>query len=382
MSIRLVLGLFGAVVVAAVGASAYDGGWRKFLPFSGRGRRPPPGRGRWPARPQTPAPEEPPQRVMVDDGNGGRVVYGRRWLESRGPQPEVSMPVPKPAPVPIAAGLCMPDEAIDFIVRLPGRQPVVRDQVLGIYRQEESLIERRHRLCGLRFGTSLSVNLDTEAAEGQYSDLVLSVQLADHRGMVTEADLNRITQIGLQIADATQRQPQFSISFEEALARAADLDRFCSAFDMVASISIVAQDPEGFAGNAVHEAAVAEGLEFGDRRIFHFRSDTSHPLFSLANLFKPGDFDPLAWATFRTRGLALFLDVPCVEHPEEAFDRMVALARALAARLGGDVLDQERRPLTPELSAVIRTQISKIAENMDRYNISAGSPRALRLFGL
>ena len=379
MSLRLILGVLGAVVVAAVGAGAYDGSWRRFVRSPGKARRPS-GSRRIPARPHPT--DETSQRVMVDDGNGGRVVYGRRWLESQGPQPEVSMPVPKPAPVSVAGGLCMPDEAIDFIVRLPGRQPVVRDQVLGIYRQDESLIERRHRLCGLRFGTSLSVNLDTEAAEGQYSDLVLSLQLADHRGMVNETDLNRITQIGLKMADATQRQPQFSISFEEALQRAADLDRFCSAFDVVASISIIANDSGEFFGRAIQEAVIAEGFEFGERRIFHFRGGASHPMFSLANLFKPGEFDPLAWEGLRTRGLALFLDVPCVEQPSVAFDRMVAVARVLGERLGGQVLDQERKPLTPELTSVIRAQISKIAENMDRYNIGAGSARALRLFGL
>lgn len=382
MDLRLGLALLGAVVVAAVGIVTYDRG-RTLRRFSGR-RVPEAKKRRGPAS-RAPASEQAvPERVMREDGSGGRVVYGRRWLESHKGEPPVHVTMPKAtaAPEQRRVSNCKPDEVIDFIVRLPGHEPVARDQVLGLYKQDESLLEKPHHLCGLRFGTALSADLETEEADGQYSDLVLSIQLADHRGPVTESELNRVSQIGLKLADALQRRPQFSVGFEEALQRAAELDKFCAAFDVIAHLNIVAQANEGFAGEAIRDAALAEGMDFGPRNIFHLR-DPMKPdraLFSMASLFKPGHFDPTAWAGFRTKGLSLFLNVPCVADPKTAFERMVEVSRRLGERLEGFLLDQERKPLTEASLGLIRVQIERIVAGMDRYSIGPGSQRAIRLF--
>lgn len=378
MDLRLGLALLGAVVVAAVGIVTYDRG-RTVRRFSGR-RKPEPKR-RGSGRPAPANEQSVPERIMREDGNGGRVVYGRRWLESHKGEPPSHLATP-PVVSERKVSNCKPDEVIDFIVRLPGREPVARDQVLGLYKQDESLLEKPHHLCGLRFGTSLSADLETEAADGQYSDLVLSIQLADHRGPVTESELNRVSQIGLKLADALQRAPQFSIGFEEALQRAAELDKFCAAFDVIAHLNIVADANEGFPGEAIRDAALAEGMDFGPRNIFHLRDPVKadRALFSMASLFKPGHFDPTAWPSFRTKGLTLFLNVPCVEDPKMAFERMVEVARRLAEKLHGFLLDQERKPLTEASLGLIRVQIERIVSGMDRYSIGPGSPRAIRLF--
>ncbi|MHB1950636.1 MAG: cell division protein ZipA [Acidiferrobacteraceae bacterium] len=380
MDLRLGLSILGALVVLGAGLTVYDRGRvARRLAARGRGR---------PASDPRPAPAgevEPSEpsaaRVMLEDGSGGRVIYGRRWMEARGQQPPSPIVVEKPVQS-LRSGSCLPDEVIDFTIRLPGHEPVSRDQVLGLYKQEESLIQRPHRLCGLRFGTAVSVDLEREGPDGQYGDLLLTLQLADSRGPAVESELNRLSQIGLKIADAVHRQPQFSIGFEEALQRAADLDKFCAAFDVIASISIMSGSDTGFAGEEVRSAAFAQGMEFGPRNVFHMRlpGKGERILFTMANLFKPGAFDPEAWDALRVKGLALFMNVPCVTDPHAVFERMLVVANHLAAHLGGSLLDQDHKPLTEHALGVIRAQIGQIVTGMERHNVAPGSVRALRLF--
>ncbi len=380
MDLRLGLSILGGLVVLAAALTAYDRGRALRRLSSGRNRgrtdtaSSPPGPA---AQPQTPSQE----RVMYEDGSGGRVIYGRRWMEARGQEPPSPAAIMKPVQERRSGG-CVPDDVIDFIIRLPGHEPVARDQVLALYKQEESLIERPHRLCGLRFGTSLSVDLETEGPEGQYGDLLLSLQLADYRGPAVESELNRLSQIGLKLADAVHRQPQFSIGFEEALQRAADLDKFCAAFDVIASVSIIPSSEEGFTGDEVRSAAFSQGMEFGPRNVFHMRhpGKGERPFFTMANLFKPGEFSPDAWETLRVKGLALFMNVPCVTDPHAVFERMLVVANHVASGLGGLLLDQDHKPLTEHALGVIRAQIGQIVAGMERHNIAPGSVRAIRLF--
>ncbi|MHB1586700.1 MAG: cell division protein ZipA [Acidiferrobacteraceae bacterium] len=380
MDLRLGLSILGGLVVLATGLTVYDRG-RAARRLTGRRR----GRSSTEV-PVTPVVEltgsEPePARVMVEDGTGGRVIYGRRWMEARGQQPPSPAAIEKPAQQ-HRSNSCLPDEIIDFTIRLPGHEPVARDQVLALYKQEESLIERPHRFCGLRFGTTVSVDLEREEPDGQYGDLLLTLQLADYRGPAVESELNRLSQIGLKIADAVHRQPQFSVGFEEALQRAADLDKFCAAFDVIASVSIMPSAESGFAGEEVRSAAFSQGMEFGPRNVFHMRlpGKGERILFTMANLFKPGAFEPDAWEMLRVKGLALFMNVPCVNDPHAVFERMLGVANHLAAHLGGILLDQDHKPLTEHALGVIRAQIGQIVTGMERHNILPGSVRALRLF--
>jgi cell division protein ZipA len=277
----------------------------------------------------------------------------------------------------------MPDEHIDYVVTLPGRGPVARDIPLGVYRQNEYLLDKPRHIYGLGYRTGLWSNLERDPENAQYRSIALGIQLVDTKGPVDESELNTFTQMALKLADALQRPTKLSMPFEKALEQAHELDQFCEANDVLASVNLIANGPTGFGGRAIDQAAKRFGLQFGAMNIYHKKSEEAvgcRHAFSLANLFNPGDFDPAKLDRFRTQGLSLFMNVPCAYQPVRVFDQMIETARGLCQLLDGRLEDHEHRPLSDAAIQVIRTQIERISADMTNRGIVPGSATAMRLF--
>jgi cell division protein ZipA len=277
-----------------------------------------------------------------------------------------------------------PDEITDFVLKLPGEEPVRRDEALGVYKQNEYRLEKPRKLYGKNLDARYWTELDRDPPQARYSDLALAIQLVDERGPLDESELNTFAQVGLKLADALHRPTMFAESFEQALEHAQRLHRFCETYDVIAAIHVAAQDKAVFRGRAIRQAAERLGMQFGAMNIFHMKSNTAagcQHLFSLASMIKPGEFNPDNWDSFIAPGVTLFMSVPCAHHPVEVFDRMAETARELARALGGELLDQDRRPLNNKGIAVIRRQVEEIEHKMRAYGVTPGTATALRLFG-
>ena len=276
-----------------------------------------------------------------------------------------------------------PDEKIDFIINLTGEQPVSHNTALGIYKQLEYRLNKPRHLYGRQDGTAHWSELQLDSSSRQYGDLALALQMVDQHGPVDESELNVLTDIGLQLADALHRPMKLPLTFEQGLARAQELQKFCDTYDVVAAIHIVPAAGKMFEGRAIDAAARQAGMALGARNFFHMKNTVapgSRVLFSLSNLGEPAGFNPIAWGSFKTAGLALSMVVPRAYHPGALFDKMTATARTLAEALDGQLQDQDRRPLTEKGVVVIRQQIEEIEEKMRAFGIPPGSETALRLF--
>lgn len=277
----------------------------------------------------------------------------------------------------------MPDEKIDFVITLPGKGPIKRNRALGIYKQNEYLLERPRSIYGLGYKTGLWSGLETDTEYAQYGDIALALQLVDSRGAVGESELNTFVQLSLKLADELQRPTKLSGSIEDALVRAKTLDAFCSANDVLASVDIVANNKNGFSGRAINQVATQLGMQFGKMNIYHMKNDNQlgcRHLFSLANLFAPGEFNPETMNTLKTQGLTLFMSVPCAYRPVQVFEQMITMAKAMCDMLDGKMQDHEKHLLTEQGLAVIRTQIERIAADMQSSGIIPGGETAMRLF--
>lgn len=130
----------------------------------------------------------------------------------------------------------------------------------------------------------------------------------------------------------------------------------------VVALNVMAGQGKMFSGPAIHEAAVSAGLEYGDWQIFHYYSPHSidaPPMFSVANMVKPGNFDLARLEELNTAGLSLFM-VPAGDGEDiTAFNTMLATARQLAETLGGDVRDARRSVLTRQAVNHIREQLNE-----------------------
>ncbi len=275
------------------------------------------------------------------------------------------------------------DEKIDFVIQLPGEQPVARNTALGIFKQHEYKLNKARHLYGQHYRTEHWSDLQLDSSSTQYGDLTLAIQLVDPKGPVDESELTTFTEIGLQLADALHRPTKLPLTFEQGLARARELQEFCDTYDVIAGIHIVPNADPAFPGRAIEMAARHAGMEFGAMNIFHMKNTVapgSRFLFSLANIDESSGFDPATWDSFETPGLTLFMSVPCAYHPGALFGKMAATAREIADTLGGKLQDQNRRPLTDKGIAVIHHQIEDIEEKMRAFGIPPGSETALKLF--
>jgi len=275
------------------------------------------------------------------------------------------------------------DEKIDFVIQLPGDQPVARNTALGVFKQNEYKLNKARHLYGRHYRTEHWSDLQLDSSSTQYGDLTLAIQLVDPKGPVDESELTTFTEIGLQLADALHRPTKLPLTFEQGLARARELQQFCDTYDVIAGIHIVPNADPAFPGRAIEMAARHAGMELGAMNIFHMKNTVapgSRFLFSLANLDESSGFDPAKWDSFETPGLTLFMSVPCAYHPGALFGKMAATAREIADTLGGKLQDQNRRPLTDKGIAVIHHQIEDIEEKMRAFGIPPGSETALKLF--
>jgi cell division protein ZipA len=394
MDLQLALLSLGALVVAIVALSAYDK-WQVLRRFS-RLRTAPSSVGmvRRDALDINLAPPDAQQRVLrTADKTGARPRSGideeLSSIEQAAALPiaasdELGFPLGLESDQVLARDRAhMPDEGIDFVIGLPGLSPIPRDRALGIYKQHEYLLEKPRRLFGRRRPALLWTNLQQDPEQSEYTDLALSIQLADQQGPISESELNTFVQLGLKLADGLGRHTRLSMTFERALVRGTELHTFCDVYDVFASVNITANHMDGFRGRLVEQVALRQGMEFGALNIFHMKNNNAlgcRHLFSMANLFKPGEFDLATLDTFRTHGLTLFMAVPCVYQPRQAFDKMVATAKGFCRMLGGKMLDHDRRPLSEQGLAAIRAQIDQIATEMIRHGVVPGGTSALRLF--
>ncbi|MES0873630.1 cell division protein ZipA C-terminal FtsZ-binding domain-containing protein [Sinimarinibacterium thermocellulolyticum] len=128
-------------------------------------------------------------------------------------------------------------------------------------------------------------------------------------------------------------------------------------------VALLIAEREGTAifGERIHAALQAQGLQFGERKIYH-RFARGVPVFSVASLIKPGYLDPAQRREFSTPGLSVFMVLPGPTAPEEAIADMFLTARALARELNADVYDSNRELLTAAAESAIVADVKAWAQ--------------------
>ena len=130
--------------------------------------------------------------------------------------------------------------------------------------------------------------------------------------------------------------------------------------ERIVTLFVMAREGLVFNGADLIVAAEKAGLEYGDMGIYHRLVDNKRelgPIFSVANMLKPGSFDLTRLDALRTPGLSFFMALPGPVTALDAWDAMLPTAQRLAELLDGQVLDEERNALGRQRIAHIRDEL-------------------------
>jgi cell division protein ZipA len=128
--------------------------------------------------------------------------------------------------------------------------------------------------------------------------------------------------------------------------------------DKIITLFLKARDNHIITGVELLDASLKSGLVFGKRNIFHrIHEEDVEPVFSMANLIKPGTFDKDAWNTMEIKGVTVFMTLPGPRNALDAWDSMLATSRRLAELLHSDLLDDSRSVFTRQRSLQIKEEL-------------------------
>ena len=208
-----------------------------------------------------------------------------------------------------------------------------------------------------------------------WRELRVGLQLSSRKGAVSEEEIDRfnhaIAEFAAGVNAVSQREAPAT-----AAARARDLDRFCADADVEVAVNVIGQFGATFAvarvkalalDNGLSETASGELVRYtpeGDVGFVVRRFDDAHA--------KPN-------ASYYP-GLTFALDLPNVADAPKVLAEMVRVAELFASSLAGQLVDDNRKPLTEAGIASIRRSLEGIVRQMEEHGIPAGSALARRLF--
>ena len=127
----------------------------------------------------------------------------------------------------------------------------------------------------------------------------------------------------------------------------------------IVTLRVIARNGGAFRGDELILSMRGIGLRHGKFGVFHRYdgNDEEKTVFSAASLVEPGSFDLANIKDQEIPGISLFLVLPGPIDGIEAFDMMMAAARALAQTLDAELLDESGSTLSIQRERYMREEI-------------------------
>ncbi|MEM5312616.1 cell division protein ZipA C-terminal FtsZ-binding domain-containing protein, partial [Paraburkholderia sp. JHI869] len=204
----------------------------------------------------------------------------------------------------------------------------------------------------------------------RYEELRAAAQLANRNGPLNELEFSEFVTGVQQFADALDAAPEFP-DMMETVAMARELDGFAAQCDAQLSINVMS-DGAPWSANYVQAVAAQDGLLLSRDGTRFVKLDAKQsPVFMLQ--FGDTNFlrDDLTYKGGEL--ITLILDVPVADEDILPFRLMCDYAKSLAERIGGRVVDDQRRPLPESVLQSIDKQLMTLYAKLEQAGIPAGS---------
>jgi len=146
--------------------------------------------------------------------------------------------------------------------------------------------------------------------------------------------------------------------------------RVSDEFDKIVTIYLAARAGEKLHGPDIVVAAEKAGLVYGHMGVYHRLIEQQPgrgPVFSVANIMKPGNFDMGAIQELETPAIAFFLTLPAPVSALDAWEAMLPTAERMAELLNGLLLDEQRNTLG-------RQRIGQLRDELRAYDREREAP--------
>lgn len=147
--------------------------------------------------------------------------------------------------------------------------------------------------------------------------------------------------------------------------------RVDTGFERIVTLFVAARPGFMLNGSDIVVAAEKAGLAFGDMNIFHRLVDgkpEAGPIFSVANMMKPGSFDLRRVHDIETPGLTFFMTLPGPLAALDAWETLLPTATRMAELLDASVLDEERNTLGRQRIAHLRDELRAFDRKQEKQH--------------
>ncbi|HQW38586.1 MAG TPA: cell division protein ZipA C-terminal FtsZ-binding domain-containing protein, partial [Usitatibacteraceae bacterium] len=201
-----------------------------------------------------------------------------------------------------------------------------------------------------------------DSPRDSWRELRVALQLASRAGPVAEEEIAAFNETVAGFAASLNAVSQRE-SAAAAAARARELDRFCADADIEVGVNVVGRGGAALPVARVKQLALDQGFGETASGAFERRGPDGAVVIGLRLLdgAAPG-----------AAGLSFALDVPHVADPVARLEEMGRVAEAFAQALGGELVDDERRPLGAAGFAAISRSLGEVAHRMEAHGIPAG----------
>ncbi|MCH9705166.1 MAG: cell division protein ZipA C-terminal FtsZ-binding domain-containing protein [Proteobacteria bacterium] len=195
---------------------------------------------------------------------------------------------------------------------------------------------------------------------------VILIPLADRNGSMSSQRIKLIENDCRRFAEQQKQRVLFS-PLEEALERAALLDKFCNEVDIVLNLRLIFADTLNMA--AIDELLV-RSYHALDGKHYVYRLD-SEILFSAKPVLLPNN---------EVREIVFSLDAPRVSQPQRAFEDMIQRMQEICELKQGQLFDRQNKQLTQTDISVMRGGIDLLVAEMSEKGVTPGGRLAYLLF--